>query len=130
MIARQTSQLTIGEPMHKPRVLLADDHDTMLEQVRAALAADCEIIGGVNNGRDAVTEVTRLDPDVLVIDLSMPILDGLQAASQLRSFNQRTKIVFLTVHSEEDFVEAAFLVGASGFVVKSDVETDLVPAIC
>lgn len=117
------------EPMSRPTVLLADDHETILAQVRAMLAVDFEIIGVVNNGQDAVTEVRRLDPDVLVIDISMPVLDGLQAASQLRSINQRTKIVFLTVHSEEDFIDAAFVAGGSCYVTKSDITTDLVPAI-
>jgi DNA-binding NarL/FixJ family response regulator len=114
--------------MEKIRVLLADDHDTIVGQVRAVLGGEFEVVGAVNNGRDAVTEVKRLDPDVLVIDISMPILDGLEAASQLRS-RRRTKIVFLTVHEDEDFVAAAFASGASAYVVKSDVTTDLGPAI-
>ena len=71
--------------MGRPRVLLADDHQAILAQVRATLAADFKIIGVVINGQDAVTEVRRLDPDVLVIDISMSVLDGLQAASQLRA---------------------------------------------
>ena len=75
-----------------------------------------------------MAEVRRLGPDVLVIDISMPILDGLEAASRLR-FGQQPKIVFLTVHEGEDFVAAAFSVGASGYVIKSDVTTDLIPAI-
>jgi DNA-binding NarL/FixJ family response regulator len=76
-----------------------------------------------------VAEVRRLDPDVLVIDVSMPILDGLQAASQLRSANCRTKIVFLTVHEDQDFVAAALSAGASGYVTKSHLSSDLATAI-
>jgi DNA-binding NarL/FixJ family response regulator len=83
----------------------------------------------VTNGKAAVEEVRRLDPDVLVIDISMPVLDGLQAASQLRRKGYRTKIVFLTVHEDQDFVEAAFAAGASGYVTKSHIASDLVPAI-
>lgn len=86
-------------------------------------------MGKVNNGRDAVQEAERLDPDVLVIDISMPILNGLQVAQRLRTANLRAKVVFLTVHEDKDFVTAAFSAGASGYVTKENVDTDLVPAI-
>ena len=116
------------EPVATPRVLLADDHQSMLEQTSAILR-EFEVIGTVRNGRDAIAEVQRLDPDVLVIDISMPVLNGLQAASHLQSLHCRTKIVFLTVHEDKDFVAAAFSVGASGYVVKSRMSSDLVAAI-
>ena len=115
--------------MGRIRVLLADDHETLLARVRSILCPDFEVVGTVANGRDAVTEVRRLDPDVLVIDISMPVLDGLQAASQLRRKACRTKVVFLTVHEDQDYVDAAFAAGASGYVTKSHVTSDLVPAI-
>ena len=115
--------------MGKVRVLLADDHETILAQVRNILCADFEVVGTASNGQDAITEVQRLDPDVLVIDISMPVLDGLQAVAKLRSKKCRTKFVFLTVHEDLDFVGAAFSAGASGYVTKSHVNTDLVPAI-
>lgn len=115
--------------MGKVRVLLADDNEPILVRVRAVLGEQFDIVGSVGNGWDAVTEVQRLDPDVLLIDISMPLLDGLQAVSRLNS-NIRTKVVFLTVHEDQDFLDAAFAVGASGYVAKSDVTTDLVPAIC
>ncbi len=114
--------------MGKIRVLLADDNETILARVRTVLGEEFDIVGAVNNGRDAIAEVRRLDPDVLLIDISMPILDGLQTASRLRS-SSRTKVVFLSVHEDPDFVDAAFAVGASGYVAKSDVTSDLVPAI-
>jgi DNA-binding NarL/FixJ family response regulator len=115
--------------MSRIRVLLADDHQTVLERVCGILAEDFDVVGAVNNGRDAVAETERLDPDVLVIDISMPILDGLQAADRLRAKNRRAKIIFLTVHKDRDFVAAAFSAGAFGYVTKADVMTDLVPAI-
>ena len=87
------------------------------------------MVGAVGNGRDALTEVERLDPDVLVIDISMPVLNGLQTAAQLMSKKCRTRIVFLTVHDDQDYVDAAFAAVASGYVTKSQVMTDLVPAI-
>jgi len=93
------------------------------------LGADFEIVGAVCNGLEAVAEAQRLDPDVLVIDISMPVLDGLESTRRLRATNRRTKIVFLTVHRDQDFVSAAFSAGASAYVTKSDVTTDLMPAI-
>ena len=115
--------------MDKIRVLLAEDHEAMLQQVRSVLSKDFDVVGAVGNGRDAVAEVQRLDPDVLVIDISMPIVNGLQAVSQLRSKKCRTKCLFLTVHEDSDFVAAAFSAGASGYVTKAYVNTDLVAAI-
>ena len=114
--------------MRKIRVLLADDHETILARVRGILGEQFDVVGAVNNGRDAISEVERLDPDVLVIDISMPILNGLQVMSKLGS-GCRAKVVFLTVHEDPDFVAAALAAGASGYVVKEDVTTDLVPAI-
>lgn len=115
--------------MSRIRVLLADDHEEVLARVRAILGEDFDIVGSVNNGRDAVEETERLNPDVLVIDISMPVLNGLQAASQLRDVNRGTKIVILTVHEDPDFVAAALAAGASAYVTKEDVTTDLLPAI-
>ena len=115
--------------MSRIRVLLADDHQTVQARVRSILCKGFEVVGTVNNGRDAVAEVRRLDPDILVIDISMPVLDGLQAASQLRGIACRTKVVFLTVHEDQDYVDAAFVTGASGYVTKSNITSDLVLAI-
>jgi len=115
--------------MSKTRVLLADDHQAVLDRVCGLLGDGFEVIGAVNNGRDAVVEAERLDPDVLVIDISMPILNGLQAAGRLRAAHSRTKVIFLTVHTDHDFVAAALSAGASGYVAKADIATDLVPAI-
>jgi DNA-binding NarL/FixJ family response regulator len=115
--------------MNRVRVLLADDHPTVMARVTGILRDDFEIVGAVSNGRDAVIETLRLDPDVLVIDISMPVSNGLEAASQLQAARVRTKVVFLTVHNDRDFVDAALSAGASGYVTKADVATDLVAAI-
>lgn len=115
--------------MSKVRVLLADDHESILANVRGVLGDDFEIVGTVNNGKDAVLQAHLLDPDVLVIDISMPVMDGLQATSLLHSARRRTKIVILTVHEDEDFIAAAFSAGASAYVVKAQLTSDLVPAI-
>jgi DNA-binding NarL/FixJ family response regulator len=115
--------------MGKIRILLADDHQTVLQRVSELLGQDFDIVGKVTNGRDAVAAALRLKPDVLVIDISMPLLNGLQATQRLRGAKQLTKVVFLTVHSTEDFVSAALSAGASGYVTKPDIATDLIPAI-
>jgi DNA-binding NarL/FixJ family response regulator len=111
------------------RVLLADDHGDLLRKVQGELSTQFEVVDTALNGQDAIEAVHRLDPDVLVIDISMPILDGLQAASRLRDSQCRTKIVFLTIHEQSDFISAAFAAGASGYVSKRHLGTDLVPAI-
>jgi DNA-binding NarL/FixJ family response regulator len=117
------------ERMAKIRVLLADDHEAILAKVRALLGDDFDIVNAVSNGRDAVMEAQRLRPDILIIDISMPVLNGLEAVSQLRSFSSETKVVILTVHEDPEFVSAALHLGASGYVVKEQIATDLVPAI-
>lgn len=110
------------------RLLIADDHEGILARVRKVLDGDFDIVGTVSNGRDAVAEVRRLDPDVLVIDISMPLLDGLRAVSLLGD-NRRAKVVFLTLHDDRAFIAAAFSAGASAYVLKSDIITDLARAI-
>lgn len=115
--------------MSRIRILLADDHETILERVSLLLGEDFEIVGRVTNGLMAVEEVERLDPDVLVMDISMPNLNGLQAAARLQKCKCRTRVVILTVHEDQDFVAAALSAGASGYVTKENVTTDLIPAI-
>lgn len=117
------------EHMSKVRILLADDQEAVLVMVKGLLAEDFEIVNSVSNGRDAVNEVIRLRPDILIIDISMPLLNGLEALSQLRSCNSGTKIVILTVHEDPEIVSAALDLGASGYVIKEQFDTDLIPAI-
>jgi len=113
----------------KIRVVLADDHQALLARVRRLLAEEYDVVGVVENGSQAVDAVLTLNPDVLVIDVSMPVLDGLQAARQLQKAKSRARIVFLTIHEDEDFVAAAFSAGALGYVTKARLSADLVPAI-
>ncbi len=116
-------------PAAKIRVVLADDHRAVIEKIRRVLDENFEVIDVVEDGRQAVDAVRMLHPDVLVIDLSMPIMDGLAAAKRLQACNCSTRIVFLTIHEDRDFVAAAFSAGASGYVTKARLSTDLVPAI-
>ncbi|HWJ48599.1 MAG TPA: response regulator transcription factor [Candidatus Udaeobacter sp.] len=111
------------------RVLLADDHAGVLAYLDAQLRRVFEIVGAVTDGKQAVDATLRLDPDALVLDVSMPVMNGLQAAACLRDVKCRTKIVVLTVHEDPDCIDAAFSSGASGYVSKPDISTDLVTAI-
>jgi DNA-binding NarL/FixJ family response regulator len=113
----------------KTRVLLADDHQTMLARVRRELGEEFEIVATVTDGRAAVEAALLYDPDVLVTDLSMPVMDGLQVASALKANHSRAKIIFLTIHEDADFFDAAFSAGASGYVTKARLSTDLIVAI-
>ena len=115
--------------MAKIRVVLADDHQQMIAIVRRTLGEEFEVVGAVEDGKKAVNAVLTLNPDALVIDISMPILNGLQAAKQLQTANCRTKIIFLSIYEGPDFLDAAFSVGASGYVTKARLSTDLIPAI-
>jgi two-component system nitrate/nitrite response regulator NarL len=113
----------------KIRVVLADDHKQMIATVRQILGEQFEIVSAVEDGRQAVDAVLTLKPDVLVIDISMPVLNGFQAAKRLQTANSRPKIIFLTVFEGREFVDAAFCAGASGYVNKVRVSSDLIPAI-
>jgi DNA-binding NarL/FixJ family response regulator len=113
----------------KIRVVVADDHKLMIAMVRQTLCEEFEVVGTVEDGKQAVNAVLTLNPDAIVIDISMPVLNGLQAAKQLQMADCRAKVVFLTIHEGRDFVDAAFSVGASGYVNKGRLSTDLIPAI-
>jgi DNA-binding NarL/FixJ family response regulator len=111
------------------RVLLADDHPGIQAELRFHLGELFDIIGTVEDGKKAVDAALHLDPDVLVLDISMPVMSGLQAAAVLRDVKCRTKIVILTVYEDEEYIDAAFLSGASAYVIKRHLGTDLVTAI-
>ena len=115
--------------MPKIRAVLADDYQGVIDRVCQTLDDNFEVIDAVTDGQQAVDAVCLLSPDVLVIDISMPVLNGLEAAKRLQSLNCPTKIVVLTVHADRDFVEAALAAGASGYVLKAFLTKDLVPAI-
>ncbi len=115
--------------MSRARVLLADDHSVMLDRVGVLLSSSFEIVGAVPNAKEMISEGIRLDPDVIVADITMPGLTGIEAAQQLREAGCRAKFVFLTIHIEHEFVDACVSQGALGYVLKSHMKTDLIPAI-
>ena len=116
-------------PLSKTRVLLADDYRPLLECVLRLLRPEFEIVGEAQNGQALVEAALKLKPDVIVTDISMPILNGIEAAKRLREAGSTSKIVFLTVLSDPDFIVTCMATGALGYVIKARLGTDLEPAI-
>lgn len=115
--------------MDRIRILLADDHKEMRDRVVHELEPEFKVIGAVEDGAAVVETALKIHPDVCVLDISMPIVSGIEAASQLRASCSSVKIVFLTVHEDADFLEAALRIGALGYVLKSRLPSDLSAAI-
>ena len=112
-----------------PRVLLADDTPEILEQIARLLQGNAEIVGMARNGQEVLELAAVADIDVLILDISMPLLNGIQVASRLKERGHTAKIAFVTVHEDRDYVEAAWSVGALGYVLKSRLGTDLLSAL-
>ena len=117
--------------MRKASILLADDNSAVIHRVSSLLETDDEyaVVGALNDGAAVLREYQRLRPDVIVLDISMELLSGIDVAQQLRDCGCHSKIVFLTVHEDADFVNAAMGAGGSAYVVKSRLGMDLIPAI-
>jgi DNA-binding NarL/FixJ family response regulator len=113
----------------RPRVLLADDDAGILKAISRTLATEFEVVATVTDGRKALDAVPRLDPDVVVLDISMPGLNGFQTAEELKRLGSRAKIVFLTMHQGDHFVSKAIRCGAMGYVLKTLASSDLTPAL-
>ena len=113
----------------KARVLLADDHAALLAQSANLLMGEFEIVGFTANGLDLVKAALRLDPDAVVLDITMPGLDGMEAARRLQAAGCRAKLVFLTVHEDPDYLHAALEAGGTGYVVKTRLALDLIDAV-
>ena len=115
--------------MKKPRVLLADDHKIIIEGLKNLLKGEFEIVGSVEDGRALVEQASTLYPDVIVADISMPQLNGIEAARQIKKTGKNIKIVFLTMHPDVTYAANAFEAGASGFVLKHSASSELIRAI-
>jgi DNA-binding NarL/FixJ family response regulator len=111
------------------RVLLADGDKAMLERVKGLLDGEFEVVGAVDNGQALVDAVRQLDPDVVVVDIEMPLFNGLDAIGQIRKSGNTAKVVFLALHEDPEMVPLCLDAGGLGFVVKSRLTADLVPAI-
>jgi DNA-binding NarL/FixJ family response regulator len=115
--------------MSRPTVLIADDYEPLRRQLRGFLAESCDVVAAVADGGAAVEAAIRLRPDVVVFDISMPVLNGLDAAARLAALGLSSRVVFLTVHDDESFVLAARCVGACAYVLKRQIGTHLLRAI-
>jgi DNA-binding NarL/FixJ family response regulator len=113
----------------RPRVLLADDHRVVAEGLKRLLAEDFELVGTVEDGYALVAAAKKLQPDVIVADITMPHLNGIKAMSQLRKDNAHVRVVFLTMHQDPAYARRALAAGALGFVVKHAAPAELVMAI-
>jgi DNA-binding NarL/FixJ family response regulator len=111
------------------RIMIADDHPATLAQTARLIGEDYEVVGTATNGLDLLEAAARLDPDLIVLDISMPGLDGFETAHRLKQAGGRSRLVFLTVHEDADYADEALALGAEAYVVKSRVVSDLMPAI-
>ncbi len=115
--------------MRRPRVLLADDHKIVAEGLRSLLEPEFELVGLVEDGRALVAAAQKLNPDVIVADISMPLLNGIEAARQLKKGTSQAKIVFLTMHPDVMYATRALEAGASAYVLKHAAPSELITAI-
>jgi DNA-binding NarL/FixJ family response regulator len=117
------------EHRHRARLLIADDHTLLAEACKSLLEPEFEVVGIVNNGRALLRLACELKPDVVILDIAMPQLNGLDAGDQIRHLLPATKIVFLTMNMSPEVAAEAFRRGASGYLVKSSAAEELVRAI-
>ena len=115
--------------MSKPRVLLADDHSLVLEGFRRILENQCDLVGMVEDGRALIEAAQRTYPDIAILDVSMPLLNGIDAAMQLKKLLPSIKVIFVTMHADADYVRSAFEAGASGYLLKRSAVDELEQAI-
>ena len=115
--------------MKRARILVAEDHKLMRNRVVRLLKREFEVVGAVDSGQALLEAALKLKPDVCVLDISMPLLSGIETAAQLKLSDSTAKVIFLTIHDDSDFVGAAFKSGAEGYVFKTRMAADLVVAV-
>jgi DNA-binding NarL/FixJ family response regulator len=115
--------------LRRVRVLLADDREEFLAVAVQLLEPEFEVVTIARDGGEALAEAVRLNPDLIILDISMSKIDGFETARRLRAAGSSAKIVFLTVHDDPDYVRAGLAAGATGYVFKSRLASDLVPAL-
>ena len=115
--------------MKPVRVLLAEDYDDIADAIAELLKPSVELVATVSSGQSLIAAAERLQPDILVVDISLPDMSGIEAVDIIRQTGNAARAVFLTIHSDSDFIRAAFAAGALGYVIKSQMLTDLTRAI-
>lgn len=113
----------------RPRVLLADDHALILEGFRTVLGSECELIGELSDGISLVKAALELQPDIVMLDIGLPGLNGIEAARQIRNGLPQTRIVFVTMHASPSYLRAALSAGADGYVLKTSARDELLVAV-
>lgn len=121
--------LDVSSAKLRPRVLIADDHSIVAEGLRALLETSCNVVGVVSDGRELLEQAPRLRPEVIVLDIGMPLLNGLDAAERLRRSVPSAKLVFLTMNDDPNLAAAALNLGAVGYVLKHAAASELVKAV-
>jgi DNA-binding NarL/FixJ family response regulator len=115
--------------MKKPRLLLADDHTILVEGLKALLAPEFDVVATARDGRTVLEAAKEYQPEIILLDISMPGLNGIEAARRLGQSNPDAKLIILTMHGDLSFVRAAFEAGACGYVLKQSAATELVTAL-
>ena len=115
--------------MRRPRILLADDHKLVLEGFKKILEDECELVGTVEDGRALLSQAPQLKPDIILLDIGMPLLNGIEAARQLKKTQPEVKLIFLTMHGDSAYVTEAFRAGASAYLLKRSPASELLQAV-
>ena len=115
--------------MGRPRVLIADDHQILADGLRSLLEPEFDVVGVVADGRELIAAAKKQRPDVIVTDVTMPSLNGIEAAAQLRDQGVKAKVVFLTMHRDVAYARRAMEAGAAGFVLKHSAAAEVVTAV-
>ena len=115
--------------MKRPRVIMADDHSLIMAGLRKLVEADCDVVATVEDGRALLEAAERINPDLILLDISMPLLNGLDAARQLSKIVPECKLIFLTMHANPSYATEAFQAGASGYLLKRSAASELPQAI-
>lgn len=115
--------------MNRTRVLLADDHPLFLAALGALVEAECDVVGAVSDGRALMEAASRLKPDVIVVDISLPLLNGIDAARQIKKEQPEAKILFLTMHANPAYLKEALVAGATGYLLKTSAREELLGAL-
>jgi DNA-binding NarL/FixJ family response regulator len=115
--------------MRRPRILLADDHRLLREAFAQILGPECDVVGAVADGRAVIAAAQQLQPDIVLLDIAMPLLNGLDAARQLKRVTPKVKVIFLTMNEDPEVAAEAFRAGASGYLLKNSAAAELLQAL-
>jgi DNA-binding NarL/FixJ family response regulator len=115
--------------MKRPRLLLADDHPLVLAGLRSLLETECDVVGAVSDGRSLVEAASRLNPEVIVTDISLPLLNGIDATRQIKKDQPDAKILILTMHANPNYLKDALAAGATGYLLKTTAREELLGAV-